>query len=136
MKTKKTKSKKPAATAQKTVAKRATAKKPCAKTTAKKPARTTSKTPAKAARTPYVKRQTIWKSVGGGFSNPGETKICKIGDHKVLLTRSDKLNKYGNPIHTATVINKDGSLGMSVRSTGSATMIVSQALKKSGIDTK
>ena len=95
-----------------------------------------SKTKKASTKKPYVKRDTIWKSVGGGLSNPGETKICKVGQHKVLLTRADKLNRYGNPVHTATVINKDGSLGESFRSSGSATLTVSKALKKSGIETK
>lgn len=95
-----------------------------------------TKKSASAGKRPFVKYNTVWKAVGGGFSNPGESKICKVGEHKVLVVRSEKLNRYGNPVHTATVINKDGSLGASCRSTGSATMIVSQALKKSGIDTK
>lgn len=84
----------------------------------------------------YVKYGTIWKGVGGGLSNPNEAKICKVGKHKVLLTRSSKLNRNGNPVHTATYINKDGSLGKSHRSDGSATLVVSRALKKNGIDTK
>ena len=85
---------------------------------------------------PYVHRQTIWKSVGGGFSNPGESKICKVGRHKVLVSRADRLDRYGNPIHTATLINKDGSLGKSYKSNGSATLTVSKALLLNGIDTK
>ena len=84
----------------------------------------------------YVKYKTIWNSVGGGFSNPNESKVCKVGRHKVLVTRSDKLNRNGNPVHTATYINKDGSLGKSHRSDGSATLVVSRALKKNGIDTR
>ncbi len=85
---------------------------------------------------PYVKYSTVWKGVGGGLSNPGEAKVCKVGTHKVLVARSDKLNKYGNPVHTVTVINKDGSLGGSYRGAGSATYIASVALKRNGIDTK
>ena len=46
----------------------------------------------------FVKRKTIWNSVGGGFSNPGESRVCKIGKHKVLVTRSAKLDRYGNPV--------------------------------------
>lgn len=85
---------------------------------------------------PYVRYSTIWNSVGGGFSNPGESRVCKVGRHKVLVTRSPYLNKYGNPVHTATIINRDGSLGESYRGTGSATYIVENALKKNGIRTK
>ena len=84
----------------------------------------------------FVKRKTIWNAVGGGFSNPGQSKVFRIGKHKVLVTRSAKLDRYGNPVHTATYIRKDGSLGASYRSNGSATLTVSRALKKMGIDTK
>lgn len=85
---------------------------------------------------PYVMRKTIWDSVGGGLSNPGQSKVCRVGKYKVLVTRSQKLNKYGNPVHTATVINKNGSLGTSYRGSGSATCIVSTCLKRNGVDTK
>jgi hypothetical protein len=45
---------------------------PKKKTTPKK----TTKAPVKKQTTkPYVQYSTIWKGVGGGFSNPGETKI-------------------------------------------------------------
>ncbi|MGN0824553.1 MAG: hypothetical protein ACI4MB_05755 [Candidatus Coproplasma sp.] len=89
-----------------------------------------------AAKKPYINYRTIWNSVGGGFSNPGQSKVFKVGNHKVLLTRSDKLNSNGNPIHTATVINKDGSLGKPYRSDGSATLVVSGALKNIGVETR
>lgn len=87
MKTKKTKSKKPAATAKKTVAKRATAKKPCAKTTAKKPARTTSKAPAKAARTPAKRSDTpeIFK---------GATEVS-LTQNKIIVTKMKSKNVNG-----------------------------------------
>ena len=85
---------------------------------------------------PYVYDTTIWNSVGGGFSNPNEKKVCNVGKHKVLVERSTYLNKYGNPVHTATLINKDGTMGRNYRSTGSASMIVSEALKRNGIYTK
>lgn len=84
----------------------------------------------------FVYRKTIWNSVGGGFSNPGESKICKVGKHKVLVTRSSRLNKYGNPIHTAVLIKKDGTLGRTFSSNGNATFVVQRALKLNGIDTK
>lgn len=83
MKTKKTKSKKPAATAKTTVAKRATAK---------KPARTTSKTPAKAARTPAKRSNTpeIFK---------GATEIA-ITENKIAVTKS--VSKSANGKYTST----------------------------------
>ena len=90
----------------------------------------------KKKRKPFMFYSTIWNSVGGGLSNPGQTKVCNVGKHKVILSRAEKLNSYGNPVHTATYVNKDGSMGVSVRGTGSATNLVSNLLKKKGIDTK
>lgn len=87
-------------------------------------------------RKPFVYRSTIWKAVGGGLSNPNESKVCKIGKHKVLVSRAARLDRYGNPIHTVTYINSDGSLGVSSRGTGSATLTASQTLKKMGIETR
>lgn len=88
------------------------------------------------AKHPYVYYDTISKSVRGGFSNPGERRICNVGKHKVLVERADRLDRYGNPVHTATVINKNGRLGASYRSNGSAALVVSEALKRNGVDTK
>ena len=90
----------------------------------------------KTPRKPYVQRKTIWNKVGGGFSNPGESKIIDVGKHKVLLTRGEKLDKYGNPVHTATLMQKNGQLGKPYRSTGSATDIVAGALRRNGIEVK
>ena len=84
----------------------------------------------------YVNYKTIFNSVGGALSNPNESKICKIGKHKVFLTRLPKLNKYGNPVHSATYIHKDGSLGPTYKSVGSATLVVSGALRRVGIFTR
>ena len=84
---------------------------------------------------PFVRYNTIWKSVGGRFSNPGESKICRVGKYKVLVSRADRLNKYGNPIHTATLINSDGSVGASYISDGAA-LVVSRAHERNGIGTK
>lgn len=85
---------------------------------------------------PYVRYSTIWKNVGGGFSNPGEQKLLNVGKHKVVLSRSEKLDRYGNPVHTAFVVNKDGSTGKPYRSNGSASLVVSKALKNVGVSTK
>lgn len=85
---------------------------------------------------PFVYYTTIWNSVGGGFSNPGEKRICNVGKHKVLVERAERLDRNGNPVHTATVIKKNGSFGESYRSNGSATLVVSEALKRNGVDTK
>ena len=85
---------------------------------------------------PYVNYSTIWNSVGGGFSNPGESKICKVGKYKVLVSRAERLDYYGNPVHSAVLINKDGTLGKSSKSNGAATNAVMRCFEKNGIDTK
>lgn len=84
----------------------------------------------------FVYRSTIWKSVGGSLNYPNESKVCNVGTRKVLITRSKNLDKYGNPIHTATMINKDGSTGKSYRTNGGATNAVSTLFRKCGIDIK
>lgn len=70
------------------------------------------------------------------MSNPNESKVCKVGKYNVLLTRANKLDRYGNPVHTATVLNKNGVPCKSYRSNGSATYVVSTALKLNGVETK
>ena len=90
----------------------------------------------KKSKKPFVRYSTIWNAVGGGLSYSNESRICRVGKHKVLLNRSKYLNKYGNPVHTATVINNDGSVGSSYRGSGSATLIVGKALNKNGIAVK
>lgn len=87
-------------------------------------------------RKPYVYYDTIWKSVGGGLGDPGESRICKVGKHTVLLSRAEKLDRYGNPIHTASLIKGGRTVGYSTKSSGSATMVVSNMLAKNGIGTK
>lgn len=89
-----------------------------------------------AKRKPYVYYTTIWKSVGGGLSNPGESKVCKVGKHKLLLSRAQRLDYYGNPVHTASVIYKDGSIGGTYRGNGSASLIAEKALQRSGVGVK
>lgn len=85
---------------------------------------------------PFVYNSTIWKSVGGGFSNAGESRIFKVGKHKVLVTRAERLDYYGNPIHTAVVVCKDGTVGKACKTNGSATLAVSGALENVGVGTK
>ena len=90
----------------------------------------------------FVYYDTIWKGVGGGLSNPGESRLCKVGKHKVLLTRSEsltrseRLNRYGNPVHTASLVRGGRTVGYSAKSSGSATWVVSKMLAKNGIETK
>ena len=84
----------------------------------------------------FVYDTTVWNAAGGGFSNPGQSKVLRVGKHKVLLTRSQRLDYYGNPVHTATVSRPDGSFGPAFRSNGSASLTVSRALQRAGIETK
>lgn len=115
-------------------AKKPAAKKPVAK---KAPARAPKKPAAKKlVKSPYIRSTTISDAVRGGVSNPGESRVINVGKHKVLLTRSQHLDRYGNPIHTASVIRKDGSIGGTYRASGSAALTVSKALAKEGIETK
>ena len=81
----------------------------------------------------FVYRKTIWNKVGSGFSNPNQSKVFKIGKHKVLLSRSARLDRYGNPVHTATLIKSNGQVGNSYRSNGNATLVVSKMFVKNGI---
>lgn len=85
---------------------------------------------------PYVMQSTINKTVRGGFPYPGDKRLLRIGRHKVFMERSERLDKYGNPVHTATYIKPDGSVGKSYRSNGSGNFIVAETLKRNGIDVK
>lgn len=90
----------------------------------------------KVQKKPYVRYSTIWKSVGGGFSNPGQSKLVKVGKYRVLLERKKRLDSYGNPVHTAYVVDRNGGVSGSYTSNGSAANVVSNALKRSGVETK
>ena len=78
-------------------------------------------------RKPFVYYDTVWKNVGGGSSIPGDTKFCNVGRHKVVVSRGEYLNRYGNPVYTASVLGDDGQVRATSRSSGSATMVVSNA---------
>lgn len=91
---------------------------------------------SKSKKKPFVKYSTIWKGVGGGLSNPGQSKVCRVGNRKVLLTRSVYLNRYGNPVHTACLIKKGQTVGKQYKSTGSASYVVSKMLQKNGFDVR
>ena len=85
---------------------------------------------------PFVWYKTLWNSVMGVANSPGESATVKVGKHKVKLQRSENLNKYGNPVHTATVYNKDGSIASSYRGTGGQHLVTTNALHKAGIEVK
>lgn len=103
--------------------------------TKSKPKATKPKT-AKPKRRPFVWYKTLWNSVMGVANSPGESATVKVGKHKVKLQRSENLNKYGNPVHTATVYSKDGSIASSYRGTGGQHLVTTNALHKAGIDVK
>lgn len=104
--------------------------------TKSKPKATTKPKTAKPKRRPFVWYKTLWNSVMGVANSPGESATVKVGKHKVKLQRSENLNKYGNPVHTATVYNKDGSIASSYRGTGGQHLVTTNALHKAGIDVK
>lgn len=106
-----------------------------AKQTKSKPKATKPKT-AKPKRRPFVWYKTVWNSVMKVANNPGESATVNVGKHKVKLERSENLNKYGNPVHTATVYNKDGTIASSYRGTGGQHLVTTNALHKAGIDVK
>lgn len=85
---------------------------------------------------PFVWYKTVWNSVMDVANKPGESATVKVGKHKVKLERSENLNKYGNPVHTATVYNKDGSIASSYRGTGGQHLVTTNALHKAGIEVK
>ena len=126
--------------AKKTVKKTATKKvapKAIKGTSVKKSTRKTEKkTAPKQEKQPYVQYSTISKSVGSKSFSPGEIKVCSVGKHKVVVQRHERLDRYGNPVHTAAVVKKGGSLAPSHTGNGSVSTTVSRALGKSGVKTK
>lgn len=84
----------------------------------------------------YVYRKTIWNKVGGGLSSPNEKKLVTIHGKKILIERAPRLNYYGNPVHTVSIINNNGQVIKSTKGAGSTTLLVSELLKKVGITTK
>ena len=85
---------------------------------------------------PYVHSSTVRKNVGGGTVNPGQSKVVRIGKHKLLISRDGNSRRNGSPMHTVTLIKKDGSLGVSYRNNGTASLVASIALRRNGIDVK
>lgn len=69
-------------------------------------------------------------------SSPGESRLYKVGKYKVLLTRGERLDYYGNPVHTASLVKDGRTVGYSAKTNGTATLTVSEMLKKNGIETK
>ena len=83
---------------------------------------------------PYVQAATIWDNVEMP-NNPGESKILKIGKHKTLLTRGERLDRNGNPTYTATLIHKNGKMGKAAKSCYPSTAVAA-TLKENGVDIK
>lgn len=81
----------------------------------------------------FVYDSTIRNNVPGALSDPGQSVVCKVGRHKILVSRREKLDKYGNLVHISSVIGKDGIPNKPYSSNGGAQHSVAGALKKSGI---
>ena len=77
--------------------------------------------------------KSVWK--GGGY-NPGESRVCKVGKHKVILTRAERLDRFGNPVYIGTVLKKDGSSGKPYKTNSSPTGAAIGALHGEGVLTK
>lgn len=90
----------------------------------------------KPKRRPFVWYKTLWNSVSGVANKPGESATVKVGKHKVKLQRSKNPNKYGKPVHTATVYNNDGTIASTHTSDGGQANVTTTALYKAGIDVK
>lgn len=84
----------------------------------------------------FVYNTTISKNVPGALSNPGESKLLKVGSHKVLLSRKERLDKYGNPVHMASVISKNGVSSKPYKSNGGGRHAVAGALRTANISVK
>ena len=84
----------------------------------------------------FVHEKTLWESVGGGFHLAGEERLCKVGKHKLLVRRSERLNRMGNPIHYVTYVHPDGTMGKTFSTTGSAMLAAKDALRSEGIEVR
>lgn len=85
---------------------------------------------------PFVWYKTVWNSVRGKLKHPGESKVCRVGNHKVLLSKSSTQNSVGNCTHTASVIDKNGKILSTYKTDGGAHVATSGALKLAGIDVR
>ena len=85
---------------------------------------------------PFVFNKTVKNNVPNALSYPNQTVLCNVGKHKIVVRRHEKLNYYGNPIYTATYVNKDGTAGASYRTTGTCRLAVDGVLKKHGVSVK
>lgn len=84
----------------------------------------------------YVQEKTLDKGVQGvQLQKRGESKICRVGRHKVVVTNVGK-DKRGRTVHAASVIKPNGKLGETHAGHGSVTKAVSGALRKNGVDVK
>lgn len=84
----------------------------------------------------YVRYQTITNATKGGLPSSGQSKVLRVGSNKVLLSRAEKLDKYGNPVYTASLIKNNGNVESSSKVVGNAELAIERALNKGGIDTK
>ena len=81
----------------------------------------------------YVYQSTIKKNVPYSINNPGETIRVKVGAHRLKVTRADRLDRYGNPVYTATVLGRSAPRNASYKTNGHVQHAVQGALWASGV---
>lgn len=64
----------------------------------------------------------------GKLPDAGERKLVQVQGQTVCVSRDKKLDRKGNPVYRASLVQKDGTFGKSFRTNGSPTLIVGQAL--------
>ncbi len=91
---------------------------------------------SKSYKSPLVHLSTIEK-VGSKLKlKPGESKICNVGSHRVVVSWFKKKTGYNErPTYTAQVVKKDRSLGPSFSSI-SPSFSIGRAMELSGIKVK
>lgn len=59
----------------------------------------------------------------------GESRLEKVGKHQVLVSRDKHLDRSGNPVYRAKVLNPDGTFGKSYRTNNSYATAIWCALR-------
>ena len=80
---------------------------------------------------------TVWDALGtGSFNAPDEARLVQVGEYRLFIIREKHLDRYGNPVHAASLANKDGTCGRWYRSNGGADNTVILCLEENGIIVK
>ena len=83
----------------------------------------------------YVQYKTVCNSVEKLSNKQGESKVCRVGKHKVIVTKLGK-DKRGRDRHLATLLKENGRLGDSQVASGAPVRAISGTLKKNGVEIK